>query len=157
MVTFKAGRGKFAGYKVGDDGSVWSKKRGGVWKELKGTVIRKKPGVSYKVVNIGGNNVLIHRLVLEAFVGPCPEGMEACHGEGGCLDNSLGNLRWDSRMNNLIDRIKQGTTKLNQEKVRLIRTALGRKEPLKNIAAEHGVSTRTVREVRDGRTWGWLV
>lgn len=55
----------------------------------------------------------IHLLVLEAFVGPCPEGMEACHGPGGPGDARLSNLRWDTRSaNNLHDKHEQGTALL---------------------------------------------
>lgn len=50
----------------------------------------------------------VHRLVLEAFVGPCPAGMEACHGKGGNRDNRLSNLRWDTYSNNALDMIKDG-------------------------------------------------
>lgn len=51
---------------------------------------------------------LIHRLVLEAFVGPCPEGMEACHGEGGPSDNRVENIRWDTRSENMKDVARHG-------------------------------------------------
>lgn len=51
----------------------------------------------------------VHRLVLEAFVGPCPEGKEACHGPAGSGDNSLGNLRWDTRSENMLDQVRHGT------------------------------------------------
>lgn len=36
-------------------------------------------------------HIAVHRLVLEAFVGPCPDGLEACHGPNGQDDNSLAN------------------------------------------------------------------
>lgn len=51
----------------------------------------------------------VHRLVLEAFVGPCPEGMEACHGNGIRADNRLENLRWDALAKNQHDRVRHGT------------------------------------------------
>jgi len=50
----------------------------------------------------------IHRLVLEAFVGPCPPGQEACHGNGNPADNRLSNLRWDTRMENVRDTARHG-------------------------------------------------
>lgn len=50
----------------------------------------------------------IHRLVLDAFVGPCPEGMECCHGPGGPSDNRLVNLRWDTREENARDTVRHG-------------------------------------------------
>ena len=50
----------------------------------------------------------VHRLVLEAFVGPCPEGMEACHNNGVPDDNRVENLRWDTRSANRLDRVAHG-------------------------------------------------
>jgi hypothetical protein len=57
----------------------------------------------------------VHQLVLETFVGSCPEGMEACHNNGDRLDNKLKNLRWDTHKNNMKDAIKQGKTKASKE------------------------------------------
>lgn len=54
-------------------------------------------------------NIGVHRLVLFAFVGPCPPGMEACHGNGDRLDNRLGNLRWDTKSANTRDQVTHGT------------------------------------------------
>ncbi len=51
----------------------------------------------------------VHRLVLEAFVGPCPDGMVACHGPAGNGDNSLANLRWDTQRENVRDQLRHGT------------------------------------------------
>lgn len=50
----------------------------------------------------------IHRLVLEAFIGPCPEGMEGCHNDGDASNNHLENLRWDTHSANMYDRVKHG-------------------------------------------------
>ncbi|UGS27597.1 NUMOD4 motif-containing HNH endonuclease [Microbacterium resistens] len=51
----------------------------------------------------------VHRLVLEAFVGPCPDGMESCHENGVRDDNRLSNLRWDTSLANAADRTAHGT------------------------------------------------
>lgn len=51
----------------------------------------------------------VHVLVLTAFVGPRPPGMEACHGPSGCLDNSVENLRWDTPSENRYDSVRDGT------------------------------------------------
>lgn len=51
----------------------------------------------------------VHRLVLEAFVGPCPDGMEACHHDGDRANAELVNLRWDTPSANAFDRIRHGT------------------------------------------------
>lgn len=51
----------------------------------------------------------LHRLVLEAFVGPCPDGLEGCHQDGDKKNNKLDNLRWDTRQGNFEDNISNGT------------------------------------------------
>lgn len=51
----------------------------------------------------------VHRLVLTAFVGPCPAGMEGCHWNGDPTDNRAANLRWDTQSANQLDSIRHGT------------------------------------------------
>lgn len=51
----------------------------------------------------------IHRLVLETYVGPCPEGMECRHLNGLRTDNRLENLCWGTRSENRFDAVKHGT------------------------------------------------
>lgn len=50
----------------------------------------------------------VHRLVLEAFVGPCPPGMEGCHWNDVPDDNRLSNLRWATKSANRFDRVRNG-------------------------------------------------
>lgn len=52
--------------------------------------------------------LLVHRAVLLAFVGSCPEGMEGCHNDGDMYNNVLSNLRWDTPKNNRADVIRHG-------------------------------------------------
>lgn len=66
----------------------------------------------------GRQGFLIHRLVLLAFVGPPPPGTECCHGPGGPADNRLVNLRWDTRVENMADRVRHGTLHPNSRKTR---------------------------------------
>lgn len=49
-----------------------------------------------------------HALVLSAFVGPCPDGMEACHRDGNPANNRLANLRWDTHQSNVDDTVRHG-------------------------------------------------
>jgi len=51
----------------------------------------------------------VHRLVMAAFMGPCPDGMEVCHNNGNPSDNRLVNLRYDTASGNRLDRQLHGT------------------------------------------------
>lgn len=53
--------------------------------------------------------MFVHTLVLLAFVGPRPPGMECCHGPGGKLDNRPENLRWGTHSENNRDKTLHGT------------------------------------------------
>lgn len=59
--------------------------------------------------NKKSKSILLHRLVLTAFRGDCPDGMEGCHNDGNPSNNNLENLRWDTRKNNHADKKKHGT------------------------------------------------
>jgi hypothetical protein len=45
----------------------------------------------------------VHVLVLTAFVGPAPDGMECCHWDDDPANNHRDNLRWGTRADNLAD------------------------------------------------------
>ena len=45
----------------------------------------------------------VHEIVLAAFVGPRPVGLETCHNNGDPADSRLRNLRYDTRRANAID------------------------------------------------------
>lgn len=49
-----------------------------------------------------------YRLMLEAFVGPCPAGKEACHRNDDPSDNRLENLYWGTRSENMVDLVTNG-------------------------------------------------
>lgn len=48
----------------------------------------------------------IHDLMLEAFVGPRPEGLEGCHWNDVGIDNRIENLRWDTHSANVADGVR---------------------------------------------------
>jgi hypothetical protein len=48
-------------------------------------------------------------LVLSAFHGPRPPGLECCHGNGVQSDNRIENLRWDTHSANMRDQVAHGT------------------------------------------------
>jgi hypothetical protein len=62
----------------------------------------------YPVFNIDGRPVLVHRAMLEAFVGPCPERHESLHDDDVKTNNTFPNLRWGTRGQNIKDAIRNG-------------------------------------------------
>jgi hypothetical protein len=145
-------------YRVGDDGSIWSHRRG-EWKRLK-PYPRSRGG--YLCVCIRGNHRRAHRLILEAFIGPCPEGLECRHLDGVRTNNRLLNLAWGTRLENAQDKREHGTVlcgeqhpgaKLRRRDVTRIRARLAKGDRVKVLAREHHVCPRTIRMIRDGQTW----
>lgn len=105
---------------------------------------------------------LVHRLVLETFIGPCPEGMEGCHNDGNRSNNALENLRWDTRLNNATDTLKHGTrlfgenianAKLKIEEVREIKRLLTTRTPIREVGRKFKVSKITISDIKRGKTW----
>lgn len=97
--------------------------------------------------------------VLTAFKGPCPPGRECCHGDGDKRNNTLKNLRWDTRKNNHADKVVHGTTnrgersptaKLKASDVRRIRID-ARKHTV--IAAQFNVSPTLVYRIKNLKAW----
>jgi HNH endonuclease len=64
----------------------------------------------YLSIQLGrARRALVHRLVLEAFVGKAPQGMQCAHADGNRANNALGNLRWVTRKENEADKLRHGT------------------------------------------------
>ena len=99
-------------YEVSDLGRVRSVNRTVVCTNRHGSQERRnykgcllKPGPSrsgHVSVALGkGNTRAVHQIVMEAFVGPCPEGHEVLHLNHTPTDNRLVNLKYGTRSENL--------------------------------------------------------
>ena len=105
-------------YEVSNRGSVQSVDRvivrdnGRIYRSQGRLVKQKTTTGGYQTVCLSkhGNKRTerVHRLVLLAFVGPCPDGMQACHRNDIPTDNRLVNLRWDSDSANKHDQVRNG-------------------------------------------------
>lgn len=108
-------------------------------------------------------NALVHRVVLEAFVGPCPADMEARHGPNGKTDNSLANLSWGTKRENEMDKLRDGTrlsgelcgaSKLRRWQVAGIRAAYAEGGvTLAQLAKLFDVGTMTVQRIVSLKSW----
>lgn len=63
-----------------------------------------KTNTGYRRVKISGNTRNVHALVLDTFVGPCPEGMVIDHKDRDRSNNSLDNLHYVSLSANSMNR-----------------------------------------------------
>ena len=105
-------------YEVSDQGRVRSLDRlSANGRKLKGRPLKSAADrAGYRLVWLHRNSqrrmFILHRLVLLAFVGPCPEGMEGCHDNGDPGDNRLSNLRWDTKSANCLQKVEHGTHNL---------------------------------------------
>lgn len=169
----------FPDYEITKEGRVWSRPRNtfdgrmlhGKW--LKPWV--DTPG--YWVIDLRNDGKTfhryVHRLVLETFVGPCPQEMECCHGDRNRLNCNLNNLRWGTRSENRKDAINHGTHKnpinpgetnpraiLSEQDVRTIiyihRTRI---MIMAEIAKLYNVSRSAISEITNKRNWKhlWVV
>jgi HNH endonuclease len=111
----------FRGYAVGDDGSVWSRRRPGpgipqrlgLWRRLK--TRRDKDGYHHVGLYRDGRQRMfrVHVLVLLAFRGVRPElWSQGRHEDGNKDNNRLSNLSWCTPHVNAQDRVRHGTCSL---------------------------------------------
>jgi HNH endonuclease/NUMOD4 motif-containing protein len=105
---------------------------------------------------------LVHILVCEAFLGPCPDGKEVNHKNGRREDAGLNNLEYISHSDNLRyayrspvlspeQRPKRG--KLNPVLARQIRELYREGKLPQMIGKEFGVSTETIYAIIKRRSW----
>lgn len=112
---WRAVPGREGEYEVSSEGRVRSLDRqvhitNGRSRFSHGRVLRASLRKGYLRVRLGkGKDHPVHRLVMETFVGPRPDGMVILHGNGDPLDNRLANLRYGSISANVLDEVRHGT------------------------------------------------
>jgi hypothetical protein len=97
-------------YEVSSCGRVWSVPR----LNATGRMLRHAPDKNgYPHVGLHRNGEqqqhAVHRLVLDAFVGPLPPGMETRHLDGNSGNACLDNLIYGTRSENILDEVRHGT------------------------------------------------
>lgn len=157
---------KFNGfYEVSDMGRLRRIARltrdGRWWRKKILSLKAKKTHYMRTIVMLYGatHDIVAHVAVLEAFVGPRPAGLYACHNNGDKHDNRLANLRWDTQAANLADRIRHGTDNggerhyrahFTNDEAQLIRGLPG---SIGAIALAKKVSKTCIQKIREGKTY----
>jgi hypothetical protein len=156
-------------YEVSDAGRIRSLPRpktiAGRTHQMRGRVLKAfcDTTTRYLCVNLcdgaAARKCAVHVLVLEAFVGPRPEGMFGLHGDDNRQNPALSNLRWGTPADNAADMVANGNScrgerspkaVLTEEMARWIKES-----PQSSLALAPllGVASSTIRAVRIGQNW----
>lgn len=156
----------------GEDGGAVRRVRP-IKRSYVGRILRTKGGHYPRVVlskDKKSKCYRVHTLILEAFIGPKPKGFEACHKDDNGWNNSLKNLYWGSRSDNVNDCLTNGNhisiskkmsyrhgnshpnTVISDELVLEVIKKRSEGCLLKELSKEYGVSEATIsRCCRGGR------
>lgn len=115
--------------------------------------------------NGGRKYSFVHKLVMAAFVGPRPDGIEIRHLDGDPTNNALSNLAYGTHVENMKDRSLHGrtyrplgelskNTTLTQVDIVSIRGMITQGMNDCAIGRAMGVGRSSIRNIRIGKTWG---
>jgi hypothetical protein len=145
-------------YWVTDLGRVISARTG---QTLTGTPI--KGYINVRLTDASGKHLRpIHRLVCEAFHGPCPADKEMVgHLDGDKRHNRAANLAWITRSENTLHSIQHGTfkgrppsrAKLTGEQVAEVHARLASGDTCAAIAIDMGVGRTAISKIKNGARW----
>jgi hypothetical protein len=150
-------------YDVSDQGNVWSHPRRRLKKQ---TLNHGGYPTTGLVLNGKPRSKLVHRLVMEAFVGPCPQGYEVNHIDGDKANCRLTNLEYVTPGDNqrhsyrtgLRERRYAGTheNKLTEQQVIEILQLRGKMRQ-EDAASLYGISKSMVYLIQSRRRWKLLL
>jgi hypothetical protein len=139
---------------------------GKVWYPKSGRILKATVDVGRVLIGLGGKNGKLRPLshvILRTFVGPKPDGMEACHWDGNPKNNRLENLRWDTHKNNEADKIRHGTNnecgrngsaKITKIQARNVRELyMTGKYSYEGIEKETGINKGIIHTLVTGKCW----
>jgi HNH endonuclease len=158
----------FPEYRIGTDASFWSRYTRGChgqvrdkWHRLKGShdnwgyptvTLRKNGKACMKRVGV---------LMLETFIGPCPPGHECRHLDDIKSHNTLDNLKWGTRHENIVDAFRNGgrvsgekhrLAKLTDAQVAEMRAMRATGTKLRIIAEKFGVKIMQASRICSGKS-----
>lgn len=134
-----------------------------------GRILKTQMRSGYPSVSLGRGkpkHATTHSLVMQAFCGPYPAGLEVNHRDGNPTNNALSNLEWASKSENALHGFRigkrlpttgerNGQAKLTEAQAKAILSA-----PAERghgvLAKQFGISRQTVSDIRRGRRWAYL-
>ena len=151
-------------YEVSDRGRVRSTRRCGTGGGIKALIETHRGHLRADLCKDGKQkSKKVHRLVLEAFDGLCPDGMECRHLNGNPKDNRLENLSWGTHLENRADMIDHGRSttgernpmaKLSEWDVRWIKRFQKHGFATQTYLAEvFGCSVGNISNIKHGHCW----
>lgn len=164
-------------YQVSSHGRVRSldrrvKRSANTTRLAKGRVMKQSPNGPYGYLfvplkkNGSVSQKYVHRLVCEAFNGPCPDGMECSHADDDQSNNHHANLSWQTHAENIrmrginggdLNGERSGTSKLTEACVHIIIAMCnsGRYRQ-REIASMFDVKREAVSKIACGVRWKHL-
>jgi hypothetical protein len=103
-----------------------------------------------------------HKLVAEAFIGPRPAGLNVAHDDGDGHNNHATNLRYDTQLSNIADKLRHGTQErgsaqhsatLTEDQVVEIRELYAAGVMQRTLAARFGVGQQAISNIVRGNLW----
>ena len=155
-------------YEVSDLGQVFSVPRAdSLGRAQGGQMLKQVPdGKGYPLVTLHKDGkpraVNVYHLVTDAFLGPCPPGLERRHLDGDKLNSRLSNLVFGTGGENAEDKIRHGTTawgtrnphaKLTPELVQECRQRRAAGATVAALALEYGITPSAMSKAVRGDTW----
>lgn len=142
------------------------------WREKGSLVSQNRDRFGYRRVQLYDSknrqrlSFAVHRLVMQAFVGDCPEGHEVNHMDGDKSNNHLSNLEYVTHQENVRHSFKKlkrmqrvargeasGAAKLTTEQVLTIRERAANGERRRALGHEFGVTPECITYIVRRVTW----
>jgi hypothetical protein len=171
----------YPGYRVGDDGTVWTRLQkvmlggliGGIsvlgeqWHPRKLKVMKQRGKATYRLIDLMHKGKTrwfgVHRLVALAFIGQPSPRNHARHLDGNPANNTLGNLAWGTPKQNKADSrghgtlakgVTSGMSKLTDEAVLAMRARYATGLVTHGeIARDHGITRANAGKIVHGKLW----
>ena len=151
----------YPGYFASSHGFIYSRKHGSQ-RRMKpdiGEQGHQRVQLHREGSGVRGDRLLIHRIILETFVGPSPAlDAQARHRDGDPTNNAITNLLWGSQSDNWSDSKRHGSYRRNSKLTHLQVEEICHRhisgESGEFLGREYGVSATQIRNITSGRHWG---